>query len=159
LQPEAYLLYESAEEDWKSKKWDKAIEKYKSITADYTSTPLAALSHMKIGLYLKYKSKWDEAIDEFNKGISIIPGTREAQDAKTSIACIHASRGNYDEALALIREVLGETKDWDQVKYCSYWIKKLNRFKEAREKGKLSSCGQWHLHHKMRIFWYWRWSI
>jgi tetratricopeptide (TPR) repeat protein len=141
LPPEAYSLFKMAQKDWKAKRWEEAVEKYKFIIKNYPSTPLAARSHMMVGLYLKYKSKWDQAIDEFNKGISIIPGTREAQDAKTSIACIHASRGNFDEALRLIREVFAESRDWDQVRYCSLWLKKLNRLKNAKDKGELRSCG------------------
>jgi RHS repeat-associated protein len=96
---------------------------------------------MKLGLSLKYSNRWDEAINEFQTGIAIIPGTREAQDAKTSIACVYTFRGMYDDALALLREVSTETKDWDQVKYCNSWIKKLLILKGLATRGQLRSCG------------------
>jgi RHS repeat-associated protein len=138
---EAYSLYKEANEDWQAHNWDQAINKYRSVTQRVPSTPLAALSHMKVGLYLKYYNRWDEAINEFQKGIAIIPGTREAHDAKTSIACIYTSRGMYDEAVALLKEVLTETKDRDQAKYCSYWLKWIHIFKNQSNRGKAGSCG------------------
>ena len=125
---EGYSLYRQAGEDWKAKRWESAVEKYHQIIQNYPFSPLAARSHMGIGLYLKYMRRYDEAILDFEKGISMMPQSREAQDAKTSIACIHTLQGQYQDALNLLREVLAETKDWDQVKYCTYWIKKLKRF-------------------------------
>jgi len=136
-----YSLYKGANEDWQTRNWDQAISKYWSVTQRAPSTPLAALSHMRIGLALKYSNRWDEAISEFQKGIAIIPGTREAQDAKTSIACVYTVRGMYDDALGLLREVLAETKDWDQIKYCNSWIKKLLILKGLATRGQLRSCG------------------
>ncbi len=105
------------------------------------STPLAALAHMQVGLYLKFNNHWDEAIDEFQKGIAIIPGTRQAHDAKTSIACIYTSRGMYDAAIALLKEVLAETKDWDQLRYCSSWLKKIYMLRGMSKQNKSASCG------------------
>jgi TolA-binding protein len=134
--------YRMAEEDWKSKKWEHAFARYKHITEKYPSTALAGEAHMKVGLYLKYHSQWDEAINEFQKGIAIIPKTRPAHDAMTSLACIHSSRGNHDEALRLLEEVLAETRDWDQIKYCSYWIKKVRMRKESEKAGRTRACGQ-----------------
>jgi len=138
---ETHRHYRMAEEDWKSKRWEHAFAKFKHITEKYPSTALAGEAHMKVGLYLKYHGQWDEAINEFQKGIAIIPKTRQAHDAMTSLACIHSSRGNHDEALRLLEEVLAETQDWDQIKYCSYWIKKVRMRKESEKGGRTRACG------------------
>ena len=138
---ETHRHYRMAEEDWKSKRWEHAFARFKYITEKYPSTALAGEAHMKVGLYLKYHGQWDEAINEFQKGIVIIPKTRAAHDAMTSLACIHSSRGNHDEALRLLEEVLAETQDWDQIKYCSYWIKKVRMRKESEKGGRTRACG------------------
>jgi YD repeat-containing protein len=141
LPPEAHLLFQNAGEDWQARRWEQAIAKYRSIIHGHPSTPLAGSAHMRVGLYLKYQNLWDEAVQEFERGISIIPGTRAAHDAKTSIACVHASRGMYDEAEILLKEVLAETKDRDQAKYCSGWLKWINILKSQTKQSKSSSCG------------------
>lgn len=141
LYKEAQRHYRMAEEDWKTKKWENAFARFKYITEKYPSTALAGEAHMKVGLYLKYNGQWDEAINEFQKGIAIIPKTRLTHDAMTSLACIHSSRGNHDEALRLLEEVLAETQDWDQIKYCSYWIKMVRMRKESERAGRTRGCG------------------
>lgn len=135
-----YSLYKEAAQDWKGRKWSKAVEKYQEIIEKYPSSPLAAKSHMGTGLFLKYHGLYDEAIPEFEKGISMMLHTRDARDARTSVACIHTLQGKYDEALAILREVLSQAEDWDQVKYCSYWMKEICRLK-AHGYAELKACG------------------
>jgi tetratricopeptide (TPR) repeat protein len=121
----AYPLYKQAALDWRVRKWEDAVAKYHRVIQKHPSSPLAAMSYMGIGLYLKYHKLYDEAIPEFQKGISMIPQTRDARDAKTSIACIYTAQGKYDDALDILRQVLAQAKDWDEVKYCSYWMKEI----------------------------------
>ena len=136
----AYPLYKEAALDWRARKWEDAMVKYHQVIEKDPSSPLAAKSHMGIGLYLKFLKYYDEAIPEFRKGISMIPETRSARDAKTSIACIHTLQGKYEDALNILRGVLAEAKDWDQVKYCSYWMKEICRLK-AHGYPELKACG------------------
>ncbi|MGA1867044.1 MAG: RHS repeat-associated core domain-containing protein [bacterium] len=148
LQGEACNDFLKAQKDWNAKKWEKALERYYYIIDNHTQSNkdhplnyLPARSHMNIGLYLKYIKHWDEAIDEFQKGIDFIPDSRAAQDAKTSIACIHTFRGNYEKAKNILKSILAETKDWDQVKYCSYWIRKINKQQVWERDFPRVSCG------------------
>ena len=55
----AYPLYKQAATDWKAKKWQDAIIKHEQIIEKYPSSPLAAKSHMAIGLFLKYHKLYD----------------------------------------------------------------------------------------------------
>jgi len=135
-----YSLYKEAAKDWKERKWQKAVEKYQEIIEKHPTSPLAAKAHIGTGLYLKYLRYYDEAVPEFQKGISMLPGTRSARDARTSIACVRTLQGKYNEALFILQEVMSEAKNWDQVKYCSYWMKYLLRQK-AGKFSKLNSCG------------------
>jgi len=149
----AEQAFSSAERDWKSRRWETAVAKYHEIIQTHPGSYAAAKAHMKIGLYLKFHKKWEEALDEFETGIVLAPISREAQDAKTSIACIHAAFGRYDDAIAKLREVLSETSDWDQVKYCSHMIRQLKRRRatEMVSSESPSSCGQYALSTVFRL--------
>jgi RHS repeat-associated protein len=46
-------------------------------------------------------------------------------------AIIYGELGEYDRALGLLREVLAQTSDWDQIKQSSYWNRELRRRMEA----------------------------
>ncbi len=135
-----YSLYKEAVQDWKARKWQDAVLKHRQVIEKYPDSPLAAQSHIATGLFLKYHKLYEEAIPEFQKGISMIPDTRYARDAKTSLACIYTSQGKYDEALGILREVSAKAKDWDEIKYCSYWAKEIKRLK-TQKYSYLKSCG------------------
>ena len=137
---ESYPLYKQAVMDWRARKWADAMEKHQRIIEKYPSSPLAAMSHLRTGLYLKYHKLYEEAVTEFQKGISVIPDTRAARDAETSVACIYTAQGKYDDALNILREVLKKAKDWDEVKYCSYWMKEIQR-RKAKEFQSTQACG------------------
>ncbi len=66
---EAYFRHRSANEDWQAGRWEQAVAKYRSIIKTYPSTPQAGSAHLKVGLYLKYHAQFDEAIQEFQRGI------------------------------------------------------------------------------------------
>jgi len=137
---ESYPLYKQAVMDWRARKWADAVEKHRQVIEKYPSSPLAAMSHLRIGLFLKYHKLYEEAITEFQEGISVIPDTRAARDAKTSIACIYTAQGKYDDALSILRQTLKKAKDWDEVKYCSYWMKEIQR-RKAKEFQATQACG------------------
>ena len=135
-----YSLYKEAAKDWKGRKWEKAVKKYQKIIEKHPTSPLAGKAHIGTGLYLKYHGLYDEAIPEFNKGISMLRGTRTARDAETSVACIYTIQGKHDKALGILKKVLKEARDWDEIKYASYWAKKIKRQK-AGKFSKLNGCG------------------
>ncbi len=137
---EGYSLYKQAAKDWKERKWQKAVEKYQKIIEKHPTSPLAGKAYIGTGLFLKYNGLYDEAIPEFNKGISMLRGTRTARDAETSIACIYTAQKEYDKALGIIRKVISEAEDWDEIKYASYWAKNIKR-RKASKFSKLNGCG------------------
>lgn len=119
------VSFQDAEADWNAHRWKDAVKKYKKIAN--TSSPHACKAHIQIGKYYKYQGRWNEAIREYEKAIAKGIETRDIEDAQTSIAAVYLSKGDYPKALSLLREVIRNTTDWQQVKYSNYWIKELNR--------------------------------
>jgi RHS repeat-associated protein len=122
----AQRLFESAEDNWRNQRWPEALTAYRHVTSSLSS-PYVSKAHIQIGRYNKYQRRWNEAIDEYARAISKARVTRDVEDAQTSIAAVHITRGDYEAALSICREVLSKTTDWQQVKYCTYWIKELKR--------------------------------
>ncbi len=135
-----YDLYKQATKDWKAKKWQKAVEKYQKIIEKHPESPLAGKAYIGTGLFLKFNRLYDQAIPEFEKGISMLKGTRSARDAETSVACIYTAQGKYDKALRLLRKVISNAKDWDEIKFASYWAKEVKRRKSKKNR-QTNNCG------------------
>jgi len=132
--------FQSAEKNWKATRWEDALKEYKLITQ--TESPYAAKAHIQIGKYYKYHARWNEAIREYESAIAKGKAVRDIEDAQTSIAAVHLSKGDYQKALSLFQEVISNTKDWQQVKYSGYWIKELKRrIAFGEEAAGCNTCG------------------
>ncbi|MFA6350370.1 MAG: cysteine peptidase family C39 domain-containing protein, partial [Candidatus Omnitrophota bacterium] len=101
---------------------------------------LAQKAYIEIGKYHKYHRDWEKAIAQYHKAIDISPNSRAAHDAKTAEAAIYYFRQDFSTSLEMFQQVLSETKDWDQIKYCNYWIKELKR-KMSFPSEQTFSCG------------------
>src|SRR3989304_9264341 len=143
-------LFKAAESDWNAQQWDKALSNYKKLIERSPDSPYAAKSYIRQGMYFKYQKEWSKAIAEYEKAVRGFPGTRDAQDAKTAIAAVYSFREEFPQALSLFHEVLQETSDWDQIKYCSYWIREIKRRMTFEDK-KCSKCGPAALNEVFRL--------
>lgn len=133
-------LFKSGQSDQKALKWERSLTKFKEIISRYPQTNTAQKAYIEIGKYYKYNRDWDKAITEYHNSVAISPHSREAHDAKTAEAAVYYFRQDFPRALKIFREVLQETKDWDQIKFCSYWAKELRRKMSFKEEESFS-CG------------------
>ena len=132
-------LFYSAQEDWNSQRWESALGKYRAIAS--VPSPYTAKAHIQLGKYYKYHGRWNEALKEFEDAIAEARVTRDAEDAATSIGAVYLSKGDYGTALAIFREIMAKTEDWQQVKYSAYWIKELKRRMSFGEDAGCGTCG------------------
>lgn len=135
-------LFKDGQRHQKELRWESSLNDFRRIISLYPESESARNAHIEIGKFYKYNREWDKAIAEYHQTISSSPHSRQAHDAKTAEAAVHYFRQNFAGALALIKAVLRETNDWDQIKYCSYWAKELSRKMSLAEAGAGSfSCG------------------
>jgi RHS repeat-associated protein len=132
-------LFKSAQEDWKHQHWKKALTQYRQIAN--SSPEFASKAHLEIGKFYKYQGRWDAALAEYESAISKAVNIRDKEDAQTAIAAVHLSKGDNETALAHFRQILTNTADWQQVKYCTYWIKELKRRISYPKEGECNICG------------------
>lgn len=119
------MLFQQAEDDWNNQRWEEAVTKFRQIAR--SSSPDSSRAHIQIGKYYRFQRKWDEAIVEYELAIAKAALAREIEDARTSIAEVHSLKGDYEEAMSTLRDVLSSTADWQRVKYCTYQIKELKK--------------------------------
>ncbi|MFA4842549.1 MAG: tetratricopeptide repeat protein, partial [Candidatus Omnitrophota bacterium] len=117
---EAASLFEAGRADQVSLKWEAALAKFRQAIASSPKSETAQKALIEIGKFHKYQRDWQKAIEEYHKAIAIAPHSRPAHDAKTAEAAVYFFRQDFSRAFELFKEVLAETKDWDQIKYCSY---------------------------------------
>lgn len=134
-------LFQAAESSWSGHRWDEAVAHYRQVAERYPASVHAPRALIQVGVFLKYQRRWEEAVREYENAIALAPGSRDAQDAKTSIAAIHYFLEDYPPAVRLLQEVLAETRDWDQIKYCSYMLKDIRRRMALQNLPHRSSCG------------------
>ncbi|MBI5103248.1 MAG: hypothetical protein HZB33_15645, partial [Nitrospirae bacterium] len=131
--------YQSAEAKWKAHKWEEALSEYDIVAK--SKSPYASKAHIQIGKYYKYHGLWDAAIEHYEEAISKALIVRDLEDAETSIAAVHLSKGDYKTAIDMFTDIISKTQDWEQVKYCTYWIKELRR-RLSYGDGACNTCGQ-----------------
>jgi RHS repeat-associated protein len=136
----AATLFKEAQKEQVSLNWQTSIAKFQDVINAYPKSSHARKAYIEIGKYYKYKREWEKAIALYHKAIDIDPNSREAADAWTAEAAIYYFRQDFPRALKIFQDVLKNTKDWDQVKYCSYWIKELKR-KMSFSPEESFSCG------------------
>jgi RHS repeat-associated protein len=134
------IVFESAEADWANQRWAAALNKFRLIAN--SPSPLASKAHIQIGKYFKYMGRWNEAINEYETAILKAVITRDVEDAQTSIGAVHLSKADYGKAISIFKEIISKTSDWQQIKYCTYWIKELDRrMAFGSDKAGCNSCG------------------
>jgi len=126
-------LFQSAEDAWHARRWEEAAAKYQAVFQDFPAHPLAARARVRFADYLGYVTKTEEAMAAYEPVISMVPHTREAQEAQIGLAALHNARGEYAQARDLFRTVLSEAQDWDLVKYATYRLKEITRKLRASE--------------------------
>lgn len=92
--------------------------------------PYDSEPYYNLGLALFYQEKLDEAFDTFYKATW---SSEQQEMGFYYLACIEASRGNWDRAEALVEKSL--VKNWHNVKargLKTYLLRKLGRGEEAR---------------------------
>ena len=124
---QAEELFKEARKEQKYKNWDKALMKLRKVIAKRPNHPVAHKARIEIGKHHKYHRDWQKAIAKYREVVALAPHSREAHDAVTAEAAIYYFRQDFDRALKLFEEIYEETEDWDQIKYCSYWIKATKR--------------------------------
>jgi predicted double-glycine peptidase len=134
----ATSLFQSAESAWSARQWTKAASNYRLFLNKFSSHPLVAQAHLRLGSFLSFQTDVQNPMLQYRRAIAMVPGTRVAHEAKLGMASLHHAQGEYTEARKLFTEVLGETKDWDLIKYSTYWMKEIDRYrlrgtKEAKE--------------------------
>jgi len=117
-------LFQSAESDWETQNWEQAVAKYRLFIQQNPNHPGSAEAHYKIGFYLSFTAAPEEAIAEYEKAISLMPGADVAHEAKEGIAALKYFQGQYGEAQNLFGEIMRETEDWATFK------ESAQRFKE-----------------------------
>lgn len=120
-------LFQSAEADYADKRWKDAAAKCEKFIKLFPNNNNIAKAHLMLGKYKSYVMKHQDAIEEYDNCIKKSPVTRIACEAKCGKAALYHLMGDYSKAYNLFKEVLGETKDWDMVKYCTYRMKQIGR--------------------------------
>ena len=147
----AKSLFLAGQRDQQNQQWSKGLAKFKQIIKAYPNTSYAQKAYIEIGKFYKYNRHWDVAIAQYHKAIAIAPHSRPAHDAKTAEGAVYYFRQDFPRALKIFKEVLAETRDWDQIKYCSYWIKEVKR-KMSFPSEKSFACGPEALRIALGIF-------
>ncbi len=125
----ATALFQSAENAWAARQWKKAASAYRLFLNKFSVHPLAAQAHLRLGTYLSFEANIQSPIAQYQRAIAMAPGTRVAHEAKIGVAALRHARGQYAEAHKLFGEVMGETRDWDLIKYCTYRMKEIDRYR------------------------------
>jgi predicted double-glycine peptidase len=80
---------------------------------------------------------------QYERVLALAPGTRAAHEANLGMASLYYAEGEYKKTRELFVEVLRETKDWDLVKYSTYRLKELDRYKlKTTQEQLVASIGQ-----------------
>lgn len=133
-------LFLEAKKSQNNLNWQDSLNKFSQVTASFPQSEYAQQAYIEIGKFHKYHRDWEKAIGYYHQSIAISPKSRPAHDAKTAEAAIYYFRQDFPRALTMFKEVLSETKDWDQIKYCSYWIKEITR-RMSFSDSLMFSCG------------------
>jgi RHS repeat-associated protein len=133
-------LFKDAQKAQKRQSWKESLNKFQTVIRSFPRSNFAQKSHIEIGKFYKYNRNWQKAIRQYQQAIAIKPKSRDADDAKTAEAAIYYFRQDFPRALGIFQKILADTKDWDQIKYCSYWIKELKR-KMSFQGEESFSCG------------------
>lgn len=136
---QASNLFKSAQDDWKHQRWKDALAKHRQIAN--SSSQFASKAHIEIGKFYKYHGRWDAALAEYESAVKKAVIVRDMEDAETSIAAVHLSKGDYAKALDLFTQIIANTADWQQVKYCTYWTKELKRRMCFPQQPRCNTCG------------------
>ncbi len=147
---EAAALVQAGRRYQKKLMWDNSLSAFRKAIDKSPRSKHAQHAYIEIGKYYKYHRDWEKAIDQYHQAIDISEHSRPADDAKTAEAAVYYFRQDLSRALEIFQEVLRETKDWDQIKYCSYWAKEVKR-KMSFEPAKSFSCGPKSLQIVLRI--------
>ncbi len=142
-------LYDAAENDWNTGKWDQACEKLDKLIKDHQDSPYVGKAHMMLALSLKDKHQYMEAIKENKKVLEKFPGTYDAAEAQARIGCIYSLIGDGENALKYYQVAVKEAKDWQQLKGASSWARWLF-FNQGRFQARL--CGPKSLAKVMEYF-------
>ena len=105
------------------------IEEILSAPDNYSPQEVA-FAHLRLGLLYKYEGDFDSALFHYRKAVELSPEVRIANDAKTHMASVFFYLGRLDEAERLLREVLENTNDERQIKFCNYWLRYIRKVKE-----------------------------
>ena len=105
------------------------INKILTHPEEYTPDEVA-FANLRKGLIYKYKWDFDNAIYHYKKAMEISSNTKIINDAKTHLASVYFYMGRIDDAEKLIQEVLKNTNDERQIKFCNYWLRYIKRIKE-----------------------------
>jgi len=84
-------------------RYDEAIEAYRRALQTGPNHPTIQLLHESLGICLAEVGRWDEAIDELNQAISLMPGRA---DYYYTLSDILGRSGKYEEALSCFEKAL-----------------------------------------------------
>jgi RHS repeat-associated protein len=121
------LLFQAAEAAWEKQNWEQAVAQYRLFIQQNPTHPALAEAHYKIGFYLSFTAAPEEAIAEYEKAISLLPGTEVAHEAKEGIAALRYYQARYEDARDLFSELMRETEDWATFKESAHRFKEMSR--------------------------------
>jgi Tfp pilus assembly protein PilF len=84
-------------------RYDEAIEAYRRALQTGPNHPTIQLLHESLGICLAEVGRWEEAIDELNQAISLMPGR---VDYYYTLSDILGRSGKYEEALSCFEKAL-----------------------------------------------------
>lgn len=134
-------MFAEARGKQKKLQWKEANDSFEKVIAADPDSAFANKARIELGKFHKYHRDWDKALKYYRDVVSRSPHSREAHDALTAEAAVYYFRQDLQRALTLFQDVLSDTGDWDQIKYCSYWIKEVMR-KMSFGEGNVFSCGK-----------------
>lgn len=131
----AQKSFDKAEAAFADGKYTDALEKYSSITANYSNTDWGARSQYRIALiYNRHLKDKKKALEAYEALSLLYPGSVEAGKIKEELAGMYAESGDFKKALEQYQRLM-QDKPLEREKYqrliAAQYIN-MNDFKQAR---------------------------
>jgi RHS repeat-associated protein len=139
------LSFGRAIQEWNRHEYRKAVQLFKKHVKDFPDSPWASESVLHIGCDARYNGRYSEAEESFrwiiekNKKSDHIGARMLKNKAKSRLAVLKVIENNFDEAMALFRDLKKDSPDWRHRTYASHWIQRLSRYKA--KKLAMLNCG------------------
>jgi len=108
-------LYDSAESHYQYGEYNKALSGFESYLAQFSDSPLAPASRLRIGMIHALKRQYDKAQIDFQQVIAAYPNTPYAMDARMELLDAYYKAGDYQRVTVSAGNVLAQPLTVKQV--------------------------------------------